>query len=69
MATLKLIEIDGDRLRGLLAFCVAQTVNAVRMKADRPDCGRMTHADLLADALKLDMASCSRRLRRIISAA
>ena len=45
-----------DRLLDLLAFCSAQTVNAVMLKADRPDSSRMEHAALLADALKLDMA-------------
>ena len=48
---------DGDTLRGLLAFCAAQTVNAVLLKAERSDSTRMKHADLLADALKLDMAA------------
>jgi ParB family chromosome partitioning protein len=48
---------DGDTLRGLLTFCVAQTVNAVQVKADRPDCPRLQHAAQLADALKLDMAA------------
>ena len=46
-----------DTLRRLLVFCLAQTVNAVRVKADRPDCGRLKHADHLAEALKLDMAA------------
>jgi ParB family chromosome partitioning protein len=45
-----------DRLLHLLAFCAAQTVSAVLLKADRPDSSRMEHAALLADALKLDMA-------------
>ena len=45
-----------DTLRGLLTFCAAQTVNAVLLKADRPDCGRLKHADLVAEAVKLDMA-------------
>jgi ParB family chromosome partitioning protein len=48
---------DGDTLRGLLTFCVAQTVNAVQAKADRPDCPRLHHAAQLANALKLDMAA------------
>ena len=48
---------DGDTLRGLLTFCVAQTVNAVRLKADRPDCSRLQHASQLAAALGLDMAA------------
>ncbi len=51
------LTLDADSLSGLLAFCVAQTVNAVLLKNDRPNCERMTHADLLANALKLDMAA------------
>ena len=42
-------------LSQLPAFCAAQTVNAVLLKADRPDCARMMHADQLAQVLKLDM--------------
>jgi ParB family chromosome partitioning protein len=41
----------------LLAFCVAATINAVRLKSDRPGIGRLQHADTLAAALKLDMKS------------
>jgi len=48
---------DGDTLRGLLTFCVAQTINAVQAKADRPDCSRLQHASQLAIALGLDMAA------------
>ncbi len=48
---------NGDTLRGLLTFCVAQTINAVLLKADRPGCSRMVHAAALADALKLDMGA------------
>ena len=48
---------DVDTLRGLLAFCVAQTVNAVRVKSDDPDDGRMTNAAMLAATLKLDMTA------------
>lgn len=48
---------NGDTLRGLLTFCVAQTVNAVLLKADRPDSDRMAHAACLAEALRLDMAA------------
>ena len=39
----------------LLAFCAACSVNAVLKKGDRPDCNRLAHADLLAEALTLDM--------------
>jgi ParB family chromosome partitioning protein len=49
------LGLDGDTLRLFLAYCVAQTVNAVLLKADRHDSSRMEHAALLADALKLDM--------------
>jgi ParB family transcriptional regulator, chromosome partitioning protein len=48
---------NGDTLRGLLTFCVAQTINAVMLKADRPDCDRLAHAAQLADALSLDMGA------------
>jgi ParB family chromosome partitioning protein len=46
-----------DTLRRMLTLCVAQTVNAVPLKADRPDSSRMAQAVLLADALHLDMAA------------
>lgn len=46
---------NGDTLRGLLTFCVAQTINAVLQKSDRPGCSRMSDAAALAEALKLDM--------------
>jgi ParB family chromosome partitioning protein len=42
-------------LLDLLAFCVATTINAVRLKSDRPGIGRLQDADALAAALKLDM--------------
>ncbi len=45
-----------DTLLSLLAFVVAQAVNAVRLKADRPECGRLIAADALAKALSFDMA-------------
>ena len=48
---------DGDTLRGLLTFCAARTVNAVLLKADRPDSRRMQQAACLAEALHLDMAA------------
>ena len=40
---------------GLLAFCAARTVNAVLCKAEREATSRMQHADLLADAVNLEM--------------
>ena len=39
----------------LLAYCASRTVNAVQAKQDRPDCGRILHANALAAALGLDM--------------
>jgi ParB family chromosome partitioning protein len=39
----------------LLTFCAASSVNAVQLKADRPDGERLAHAGKLASALKLDM--------------
>jgi ParB family chromosome partitioning protein len=42
-------------LLDLLAFCAATTINAVRLKSDRPDAERLQHAGELAAALKLDM--------------
>ena len=39
----------------LLAFCAATTINAVRVKSDRPESGRLRHADKLAAAVGLDM--------------
>jgi len=48
---------DGDTLRGLLTFCAARTVNAVLLKADRPDSRRMQQAACLAEALHLDIAA------------
>ena len=41
----------------LLAFCAAQTVDAVRLKQDRDETTRMQSAALLADAVKLDMSA------------
>jgi ParB family chromosome partitioning protein len=46
-----------DMLMDMLAFCVAQTVNAVQLKTNRPDSTRFEHASRLADALQLDMAA------------
>lgn len=42
-------------LLGLLAFCVACTVDAVRRKTDKPDCARLQFADMLGVAVGLDM--------------
>jgi ParB family chromosome partitioning protein len=46
-----------DMLLSLMAFVMAQSVNAVRQKADRRDCGRLVSADALAAALNLDTVS------------
>jgi ParB family chromosome partitioning protein len=48
---------NGDTLRGLLTFCVAQTINAVMLKADRPNSDHMLEAACLAEALHLDMGA------------
>jgi ParB family transcriptional regulator, chromosome partitioning protein len=48
---------DAETLMGLLAFCVANTVNTVLLKADKPASPRFKHADQLAQALKLDMTA------------
>jgi ParB family transcriptional regulator, chromosome partitioning protein len=44
-------------LQGLLTFCVAQTVNAVLLKGERPTCLRMEQAKTVAGLLNLDMAA------------
>ncbi len=49
------LEQDQQVLLDLLAFCMARSVNAVRMKKDSPDDHRFAYADRLADTLKLDM--------------
>jgi ParB family chromosome partitioning protein len=41
---------------GLISFCAAMSIDAVRGKSDRSDNPRLTHADQLAKALSLDMA-------------
>lgn len=46
-----------DLLMDLLAFCAAQTVNAVLLKTEWDATSRMQHAALLADAVKLDMTA------------
>jgi ParB family chromosome partitioning protein len=49
------LEQHRDTLLDLLAFCAACSINAVLEKADRPDCNRLLHADLLAQSVALDM--------------
>lgn len=44
-----------ETLMELLAFCAAQTVNAVRRKIDGNAASRIEHATRLAEAVKLDM--------------
>lgn len=62
----KMLPYDGDLLAwclkqkqvvllDLLAFCVAATVNAVRLKSNGPGNERLQHTDSLAAVLKLDM--------------
>jgi hypothetical protein len=36
---------------------MAQTVNAVQLKSDDPECERFVHADALQKALGIDMTS------------
>jgi ParB family transcriptional regulator, chromosome partitioning protein len=50
------LEQPQDVLLDLLAFCAACTVNAVQVKADRPDGERLVHARQLGEALNIDMA-------------
>ncbi len=50
------LKQDRDTLLGLMAYCVACTVNAVQLKGERPDGERFAHADALAKALDIDMA-------------
>jgi ParB family chromosome partitioning protein len=44
-------------LQGLLTFCVAQTLNAVLQKGERPTCDRLEQAKTVAGLLNLDMAA------------
>jgi ParB family chromosome partitioning protein len=48
---------DADTLKGLLAFCVARTVDAVVVKGNRADGPGLHHAAMLAEALNLDIAA------------
>ncbi|MFA5909276.1 MAG: ParB/RepB/Spo0J family partition protein [Vicinamibacterales bacterium] len=50
------LEQDQAVLIDLLTFCAACTINAVQIKADRPDSPRLMHAAQLATALQLDMS-------------
>lgn len=51
-----LLEQTDKLVSDLLAFCAAQSVDAVRVKSDPADCPRLAQADALAEALSLDMA-------------
>lgn len=51
------LEQDQAVLIDLLTFCAACTLNAVQMKADRPDAPRLVHAGQLATVLQLDMTA------------
>ncbi len=51
------LQQDQAVLIDLMAFCAACTINAVQMKADRPDSARLAHAGQLADTLCLDMTA------------
>lgn len=44
-----------DELLDLLAYYAAASIDAVQRKTDRPDHGRLAHADALASSLGLDM--------------
>jgi ParB family chromosome partitioning protein len=51
-----IVGLAPDDVMGLLAHCVAQTVNAVRLPGTRPG-ARDAHADTLAASLGLDMTA------------
>lgn len=50
-----LLEQEQETVMQLLAVCTASTVNATQDKHDKPTGGRLTHANDLAAALRLDM--------------
>jgi ParB family chromosome partitioning protein len=52
-----LLSQDSATLMGVLAVASAATINAVRKPHERADHERFGHADKLASALKLDMAT------------
>lgn len=51
------LENSQDVLLDILAFIASQAVNAVQAKANAPDSARLQHANALAQALSLNMAS------------
>lgn len=51
-----LLEQTDKLVSDLLAFCAAQSVDAVWVKSNRANCPRLVQADTLAEALSLDMA-------------
>jgi ParB family chromosome partitioning protein len=52
------LDQDQDTLLRLLAYGMAQTVDAVQLKSDDPESERFAHADALEKALGIDMRSC-----------
>ena len=48
---------DAATVTSLIAFCAAQSVDAVRGKSDRAASPRLVHADRLAEAVGLDMTA------------
>jgi ParB family chromosome partitioning protein len=50
------LEQTQDTLLELLAFCAAHALDGVQRKGDRPDGGRLSHAQALTAAVNLDMA-------------
>lgn len=50
------LEQTQDTLLELLAFCAAHALDGVERKGDRPDCGRLSHAQALTASVNLDMA-------------
>ena len=51
------LEQHQSVLLDLFTFCIATTINAVQMKADKQGNGRLRHADQLAATLGLDMTA------------
>jgi ParB family transcriptional regulator, chromosome partitioning protein len=51
-----LLKQEQSVVLDLLAFCVGQTVHAVRLPHESPTQDRFVAADRLADAVNLDMA-------------
>ena len=45
-----------ETLLGVLGFCAALTVDATQRKGEKPNAGRLAHADALARALEFDLS-------------